>query len=80
LGDDVTDPATLQTWLTQAETARNAILTGQNPTRLRHGQKDMTFNEANLPALVQYINELRAALGQPLLVVGYRRARRLLVG
>jgi hypothetical protein len=76
----VIDQTTAQTWLTQAEAARNAILTGQNPMRLRHGQKDMTFNQASLPALVQYINELRAQLGQPPIAMGYRRARRLTVG
>lgn len=73
------DNALAQTWLSEAEAARNALLTGQNPVRLRHGVKDMTFNAASLPALVQYINELRAQLGQPPLVMGYRRARRMTV-
>jgi arylsulfatase A-like enzyme len=75
----VIDNTLAQTWLTEAEAARNAILSGQNPVRLRHGVKDMTFNPASLPALVQYINELRTQLGQPLLAMGYRSARRMTV-
>lgn len=73
------DNATAQTWLSEAEAARHAILTSQNAQRLVHNGKEMVFNKGDLPALVQYINQLRAIVGQPSLSVGYKPARRLMI-
>ena len=66
-------PATLQTWLTQAQTARHQLVTGTKPQVVMYGQgdgtKQVTYTRAKLEDLDAYITSLMRALGQ-----GRRRA------
>jgi hypothetical protein len=71
----MTDIATLQSRLTEAENALHQINLGQNVAEIWHGNNErMRFNNANLGTLRAYIAELKgqlAALGVQ--VSGYGR-------
>jgi hypothetical protein len=66
-------PATLQTWLTDAQLARHNLMTGALPSVVSYGNgdgtKSVTYTRANLGALDAYIQSLLRALG-----LGRRRA------
>lgn len=65
--------ATLQQWLSQAQTARHKLVTGQLAKVVTYGQGDgtkgVTYTSANLADLDAYIASLLRATGQ-----GRRRA------
>lgn len=80
----------LQQWLLQAQTAFNALMTGQQIVQVQYGQGDgnrmVTYKPPDMGALKAYIQELKAALGisirspiKPYFVTpdlgGYRRGR-----
>ena len=58
---------TLQTWLLQAQTALNNLMTGGQVVQVQYGQGDgnrmVTYKPADMGNLRGYIAELRAALG-----------------
>lgn len=62
------DPATLQTFLTNAQTALAALLSGQKASIVSYGegsgQKSVTYSRTNEPALRRHISELQILLGQ----------------
>jgi hypothetical protein len=78
----MTDIATLQSRLTEAENALHQINLGQNVAEIWHGNNErMRFNNANVAQLRAYIAELKgqlAALGVQVSGNGRRiRARRV---
>jgi hypothetical protein len=66
--------ATLQLWLTDAQTARHQLTTGARPQVIAYGQGDgtkaVTYTRANIADLDNYIASLMRALG----LGGKRRA------
>lgn len=58
----MTDTTTLQTWLSQAETARHKLATGSKAEMVRHGDTETRFTAANLGDLETYIANLRSQL------------------
>ena len=50
--------ATLQTWLSEAEIARHKLRTGSLRVSFAHGQRSMTFAQANAAELDAYIADL----------------------
>lgn len=65
------DKTTLQTWLTQAQNALQALMTGTRAVMLQHGDLRTQFTQADSAKLQEWILELQAALGT-------RRVRRAL--
>ena len=68
------DLATLQTWLTEAESAYHALVTGKQSVEVQHGDMRKKYTAADIGALSAYIAELKAqiaALGGT--VTGERR-------
>ncbi len=61
--------ATLQTWLTEAETARHKLMTGSRTVSLTYAGRSVSYTSADLAALNSYIDDLKsqiaAASGQP---------------
>lgn len=61
--------ATLQTWLTEAETARHKLMTGSRAVSLTYAGRSVSYTSADLAALNSYIEDLKAqiatASGQP---------------
>ena len=59
--------ATLQQWLTDAQTALHDLMTGVKPRVVLYtqgdGQKSVTYTETNIGQLRGYIQELKAQLG-----------------
>lgn len=68
------DPATLQTWLTQAQQALQDLTAGGKPETVSYAQGDgskaVTYTRAQVPLLEQRIRNLARAL----CLVGPRRA------
>ena len=62
--------ATLQQWLTQAQTALQALMTGQRVVSASYGDKNIQYTQAEVPALVQWIHLLQRQLN----IVRPRRA------
>jgi hypothetical protein len=62
---DPIDTATLQTWLSQAETALHNLRIGAGVQRLRHNQKELSYNSTNIGQLALYVSDLRGQLGLP---------------
>ena len=62
--------ATLQQWLTQAQTALQALMTGQRVVTASYGDKNIQYTQAEVPALVQWIHLLQRQLN----IVRPRRA------
>lgn len=62
--------ATLQTWLTEAETARHKLMTGSRTVSLTYAGRSVSYTSADLAALNSYIDDLKAqiaiASGQPI--------------
>jgi len=58
------DLATLQTWLTEAESAYHRILTGSQEEQVEHGDMRLTYTRANAGQLLQYIGSLRSQIVQ----------------
>jgi hypothetical protein len=57
------DVATLQGWLTEAETARHKLATGSLRQTVRYnGQQEVTFAKTDMAALDAYIASLRAQI------------------
>jgi cell division protein FtsB len=53
----------LQTWLSEAETARHALMTGQRVVTLAHGtNRSVSFQQAEMQKLEAYIATLRAEI------------------
>jgi hypothetical protein len=61
------DNTTLQTWLSQAQAALNALVTGQQAVTVTvtgGGQhREVSFNKTNQANLIAWINMLQAQLG-----------------
>ncbi len=57
------DQATLQTWLTEAETALHQLQTGASAASVTHKGKAATFRKTDVPTLRAYIAELKMRLG-----------------
>ena len=61
--------ATLQTWLTEAETARHKLMTGSRAISLTYAGRSVSYTSADLAALNSYIDDLKSqiatASGQP---------------
>lgn len=74
-------PATLQTWLTQAQTALHALNTGALEIDVEYAQGDGTrkvmYNRASMANLRAYIRQLQVALNPHGHNNGRRRAIRL---
>lgn len=51
--------ATLQTWLTEAETALHKVQTGQKVEVTQYGTKSITYSRVNVGDLQRYVLELR---------------------
>lgn len=60
----VTDPATLQTRLTEAETALHKLMVGGRPVSVSTDGETVTYNRANIGELRAYIQTLKVSLGQ----------------
>ena len=59
------DQATLQQWLSEAETARHALATGAREQTISSSSgKSLTFFATDLTKLDSYIASLRRQLGQ----------------
>lgn len=57
------DIAQLQTWLTEAETARHKLLTGSLRQRVSYnGQADVTFATTDIARLDAYIASLKSQI------------------
>ena len=57
------DRATLQTWLTEAETARHELATGSLRQTVRYnGDREVTFAKTDIGALDAYIASLRSQI------------------
>ena len=75
----MTDLATLQTRLANAETALDKLITGRQIVEIRHGQNEvMRFSAANIGQLRAYIADLKGQIAKingvtPTGGRGYRR-------
>lgn len=59
----MTDLATLQARLAEAETAQHKLLTGTQVASVNYeGQGQVTYSKADLPALASYIASLRSQI------------------
>lgn len=56
------DLATLQGWLSEAETARHKLLTGSLRQRVSYNGQDVTFAQTEIDKLDSYIASLRAQI------------------
>ena len=56
------DLVTLSTWLTEAQTAYNALNNGTQVVSLSMGDKRLTFTAAEPAALKTYIRDLQSAI------------------
>ena len=54
--------ATLQTWLTEAQTAMQALAVGTKTVQVRMGDKQLAFTPADLSKLKSYIGQLPTAI------------------
>jgi hypothetical protein len=68
---------TLEGRLKDAEDALHKRRTGQQVSRIRHADKDMTFVGSNPSDLIAYIDSLKAQLGLP---TSRQRAQRIVFG
>ena len=68
-----TPATTLQTWLTNAQQAYVALVTGGKPVSVSYDGKAVTYTQANVADLRELIEEFQALLG----VKHVRRAIRL---
>ncbi len=57
------DQATMQAWLTEAETALHLLMTGASAVSVTHKGKSVTFRKTDVPTLRAYIAELKSKLG-----------------
>ena len=58
------DLATLQGWLTEAETAKHKLLTGSLAATVKYnGQNEVTYANTDIDKLDAYIASLRAQIG-----------------
>lgn len=72
---------TLQTWLTEAQTAYHALAIGKSSASLSLGDKRVAFTAAEIPALRAHIASLQTAIavntgtstGQPYSVATWTR-------
>lgn len=55
--------ATLQVWLTQAQTALASLNSGSQPVSASYDGKSVTYMQADRGALVAWIYQLQRALG-----------------
>ena len=62
--------ATLQQWLTQAQTALQALMTGQRVVTASYGDKAVTYTQAEVQSLTQWIHLIQRQLN----IVRPRRA------
>src|ERR1700724_2253975 len=53
--------ATVQAWLTAAQTALQALMTGQKVVTASYGDKSVSYTPADMGALVQWIHLLQRA-------------------
>lgn len=60
----MTDLATLQSWLLEAETAQHRLLTGTKTVTLEEGESRVTYSEANADKLAAYIQNLRLRISR----------------
>ena len=60
----MTDTATLQARLAEAETARHKLMIGQIAATVSTDGDSVTYTRASLPNLERYIHELRLQLQQ----------------
>lgn len=58
----MTDVATLQAWLAEAEQAYHDLQTGKLVVELRHGLKTVSYNRTSLHDLRAYIAQLNAQI------------------
>lgn len=56
------DLATLQQWLTEAETARHALLTGKQVARVSAWGKERDYSKSDQADLQSYITELKGKI------------------
>ncbi len=56
------DSATLLGWYNDAIKARHKLMTGQSLVRIRHGDREMSYNQASLSNLMTYISDLASQL------------------
>lgn len=56
--------ATLQTRLEEAETALHQLMTGKQVARVGHGDAQVEYTKADLPALRSYIRDLNAQIAE----------------
>jgi len=54
--------ATLNTWLTEAQSAYHALSIGKQTVSLSIGDKRVAFTAAEVPQLRNYINQLQTAI------------------
>lgn len=54
--------ATLQTWLDEALTARHQLMLGKKAVRVRSGDDEVTFTQADKDKLDAYIGQLESAI------------------
>ena len=66
------DAATIQSWLTQAQNALQQLMTGGRVVTASYSDKSVTYTQAEIPALVQWVHLLQRALN----IVPPRRAIR----
>lgn len=67
--------AQLQTWLTEAETARHALALGEQVVEVWKDGRRVTYNQARLPDLDAYIKRLERDIEQATNVAAGRRKR-----
>lgn len=56
------DLATLQGWLTEAESARHQLSLGQSVVEVSRSGRRIAYTEASLPSLNSYIADLEAQI------------------
>lgn len=56
--------ATLQTWLSDAQTAMQELAIGKRAVTIAIGDKRLSFSPAELPRLKSYICQLQAAIAE----------------
>ena len=55
--------ATLQAWLVAAQNALNQLMIGGRPVSVSYGEKSVSYTQANMSTLVQWIYLLQLQLG-----------------
>lgn len=58
----MSDLATLQAWLSEAETARHKLLSGSLRQRVSYNGQDVTFAATDIGKLNAYISDLQARI------------------